>query len=517
MKQMGRRIFIISGLLWLAPLLVFGDEPKAVSGNPNEAEILTLAVGVTQELSFDFEPKFEVGNQQILQVTPSPSNPRNLIISPQRKGQTSLRIRNEKNELVRNIIYNLITTELTSKVIAIRQLLQDVEGITIKQVDDKIVIDGELVVPRDFDRILQVQQAYQNDGVLNLVTLSRISREALARRMQRAINDDPEGANVAVSIVNDTFFLTGKVDSATAREKSETIALTYMPDFMGSQAIKDGVLQQGARQRFALRNLIFIEDPPPPPPPKMVRVTYHFVEIGKNYLKSSFFKWQPTLSENAGLQFGQSTGGSGAAAASGSFAGTLSSLLPRLNSATQGGFARILYSAVTLGEEGIKQQLNRTDQIPYFSASGAGNSLVAFAPVTISLDTTPQSLDEKRVRMAIVLTFSSARGAGNGSPPESTSTSNQTTLIVNSGESAAIGGFVSNDSAKDVDKDPEGAAEGQGRPLFTLLRSKGFRNKKTQFVVFVTPKIIQDASEGTADIKQKILNNSSKKRRRVVQ
>jgi hypothetical protein len=39
---------------------------------------------------------------------------------------------------------------------------------------------------------------------------------------------------------------------------------------------------------------------------------------------------------------------------------------------------------------------------------------------------------------------------------------------------------------------------------------------KTQFVVFITPKIIKDAAEGTADIKAKILNNSQK-RRRVVQ
>jgi hypothetical protein len=68
-----------------------------------------------------------------------------------------------------------------------------------------------------------------------------------------------------------------------------------------------------------------------------------------------------------------------------------------------------------------------------------------------------------------------------------------------------------------VDKDPEQAGQSTGSPIFTLLRSKAFRASKSQFVVFITPKIVDDAAEGTADIKAKILNNSTKKRRRTVQ
>src|SRR5690606_28301423 len=138
----------------------------------------------------------------------------------------------------------------------IRKLLSDIEGVSIESVDEMIVVDGELMVPREFDGILYVQQAYPD--VLNRVSLSRISKEAIARRMQKEINDDPGGVNVTVRIINDTFFLFGKVDSSMDRERSETIALTYLPEMLSSQAQKEGVLVRGSKM-YAIRNMIIVE------------------------------------------------------------------------------------------------------------------------------------------------------------------------------------------------------------------------------------------------------------------
>jgi Flp pilus assembly secretin CpaC len=76
-----------------------------------------------------------------------------------------------------------------------------------------------------------------------------------------------------------------------------------------------------------------------------------------------------------------------------------------------------------------------------------------------------------------------------------------------------LGGLISNDMAKDIDRDPEGASAAKGNPLFNLLRSKAFRNKKSQFVVFITPRIITDAAADTADIKNKIINTSKNRKR----
>lgn len=523
MKHQARRIslFLLLAMAFALPAAdaYAVDEPTTESEkSKDEDNYRTIAVGNVDWLEFDFDPKVTVGNQALLKWEIDPSTPHTVKLSPLKKGTTSVDIQDPKGKLVRRINYSIISDDLSQKVLALRRLLYDIEGITIESVDAKIVIDGELIVPRDFDRILQVQQAYPE--VLNLVSLSKVSRDAIARRMQKEINDEPGGVNVTVRIINDTFFLLGKVDSTVDRERAETIAQTYLPEVINSQAAKDGVLVSGAK-KYAIRNLISVEEPPPPPPAKMVRVTYHFVEIGKEFLKSSFFKWTPLMSEGSGLNFGQGT--AGGVASNGSFSGTISNLVPKLQSGANGGFARILFSTVAIGMDGEQIEIARNDNIPYISAVVNGIPVPDNVPVGMNVKVTPAISGEDKVKMNTYIQFTAFAGAGAGGKPRTTTTNMTNVVIVKTGESAALGGLISSDTSKDIDKDPEansgsgsGSAAPAGNPLFSLLRSKAFRNKKTQFVVFITPKIIADASEGTADIKAKILNNSQKKRRRVI-
>ncbi len=478
----------------------------------NEDDYRTLAVGTTDWLEYEFEPRVTIGNPAVMKGEIDPASARKIKLTPLKKGTTSVDIQDPKGKVVHRLNYNVITNDLSQKVMAIRRLLFDVEGITIESVEDKIVIDGELIVPRDFDRILQVQQAYTE--VLNLVTLSKISRDAIARRMQKEINDDPGGVNVTVRIVNDTFFLMGKVDSGIDAQRAETIAQTYLPEFGGSPATKEGVLIPVAK-KFGIRNMIVVEEAPPPATPKMVRITYHFVEIGKDFLKSSFFKWTPLMSESSGMVIGQGT--TGGIASSGSFNGTISNLFPKLQSGASGGFARVLFSTVSIGEDKKQIEVLRNDNIPYISAVVNGIPVPDNVPVGINVKVTPEIMGEDKLRLDTFFQFQALAGAGAGGKPRTTNTTMTNTVILKSGDSAALGGLISSDTSKDIDKDPESGNSGAaGNPIFNLLRSKAFRNKKTQFVVFITPKIISDAAEGTADIKAKILNNSQKKRRRVV-
>jgi pilus assembly protein CpaC len=517
MKLQARRIslLLLAGVCLALPHAASAEDPLPVLDAPivtsKDDDSQTVAVGNIRTLDFDFEVQAIIGKPDLMRGDIDPSNPRQVRLTPLKKGTTDVLIRDQRGRLVRQINYNIITDDLSQKVQAVRKLLFDIEGIFIESVDAKIVIDGELIVPRDFDRILQVQQAYPE--VLNLVTLSRVSRDAIARRMQKEINDDPGGANVTVKIINDTFFLFGKVDSSVDRERAETIAGTYLPEVINSQATKDGVLVQGAK-KFSIRNMVVVEEPPPPPPPKMVRVTYHFVEIGKEFLKSSAFKWAPLQSEDSGIRYGAGT--AGGVASSGSFSGTITSLIPKLQSGANGGFARILFSTVAVGEEKRQIELIRNDFIPFISSVVNGVPVADNQPVGMNIKVTPEILGEDKLRLDTAVQFTALSGAGAGGRPRTTFTSVTNSVLLKSGDSAALGGLISSDTAKDIDKDPFGAPEGGGSALFNLLRSKAFRTKKTQFVVFITPKIINDAAEGTADIKSKILNNSQKKRRRVV-
>ena len=71
-----------------------------------------------------------------------------------------------------------------------------------------------------------------------------------------------------------------------------------------------------------------------------------------------------------------------------------------------------------------------------------------------------------------------------------------------------IGGIFQNEKHTNYDKDPPGgpgdfSGEDAGFPLFSFVKSKSFVISKSQFVVFVTPEIIESASTGTAEIKRK--------------
>lgn len=491
-------------------------EPGANAPNtPVEEDNRTIAMGTVDILDLDFvpAPNPTIGNKQIIQIDPG-GNARQLKVTGIKKGQSSLILMQENGKVGRKIVYTVNSIDLSAKWVTIRRLLQDIEGISIEIVDEKIVIDGELVVPRDLDRILQVQDAYK-DVVFNLVTLSKVSREAIARRMQKEINDEPGGVNVTVRIINDTFFLFGKVDSKPESDRAETIAQTYLPEMMGSTAITNQALTPTAK-KFAIRNMLQIEEPPPAAMPKMVRITYHFVEIGKEYLKQSFFKWVPFLTEGAGITFGQSTTGGTAASSNGTFTGTVSNLLPKISSGANGGFARILFSTVQMTEDKVATELVRSEQIPFVGAVVNGVPVTELADTGITVKCEPEILADQKVRLKAFVQFKTAVGNGAGGRPRVISTSTQNQIMLKSAESAALGGLIMTDTSKSVDKDPETGGTIQGNPIFTLLRSKAFRSSKSQFVVFITPKVVDDASEGTADIKAKILNNSTKKRRRVI-
>ena len=57
---------------------------------------------------------------------------------------------------------------------------------------------------------------------------------------------------------------------------------------------------------------------------------------------------------------------------------------------------------------------------------------------------------------------------------------------------------------KDDRDDPDGdSTTDGGGPLFNLLRSKKYVTSKSQYVVFITPEIIESATAGTEDIRKK--------------
>ena len=92
-----------------------------------------------------------------------------------------------------------------------------------------------------------------------------------------------------------------------------------------------------------------------------------------------------------------------------------------------------------------------------------------------------------------------------GQPPEILENTINTNVVVKSKESAVVGGVVVNRSATDFDRNPPGGVEAveDGQSLFHSLNPRSYVSNRSQFVIFVTPEILESASQGTEEIKKK--------------
>ena len=150
------------------------------------------------------------------------------------------------------------------------------------------------------------------------------------------------------------------------------------------------------------------------------------------------------------------------------------------------------------------QRLIKPNSIPF--TVGAGDSARAgTATAGFNLSVTPKSLQEEKIELVTDINVSSNSG---DATPQTLQNTLKTTLIVKSQESAVIGGVVINKTTTDFDKDGDpGKIEG-GSALFSFIKSKKYSTNRSQFVIFVTPEIIESAATGVTDIEKKFRKRS---------
>ena len=92
-------------------------------------------------------------------------------------------------------------------------------------------------------------------------------------------------------------------------------------------------------------------------------------------------------------------------------------------------------------------------------------------------------------------------------PPGTLAYDVNTSLVVSNGDSAALGGMISERRLISVGRDPSNttAADSSGNDitLFKFSRFHEFTDQKNQMIIFVTPTKIRNASEGTESLKRK--------------
>lgn len=429
-------------------------------------------------------------------------------------GKTSVTIRDTAGEIKDRYLVNVTADGNSSIVKELRELIGDVEGIEINIKGGKVVVEGELVVPNEIGKISAILARYPE--VIVLIEYSNQTQLIVAREMQDAINKSAM-KDVTVKVVNGDYWLEGVVNSSGKRELAETIATSYLPDKILSLGKSQGGERfQSRGDKGGIRNFVNVnEKKDPEPPPKLVKISAQFVELSKDYAKVFSFKWSPFMSNQASISFGRTSSGGvtteeNGAGSNGALAGTISSLFPKLQSAKSAGYARIIQSGMVVTNEGRPVTIKKSSGIDFAVGSGE-NQVAKSATITFSLNTTPRIGIQENVNLdGLNIDVSLPSGTDSGSGIRVTNNSISTNVTVKSKESAVIGGIIQTSSITDYDKEPsvetpEASTNSavQTSTLFNLFRGKSYATSKNQFVVFVTPEILESATKGTEEIRRK--------------
>ena len=127
-------------------------------------------------------------------------------------------------------------------------------------------------------------------------------------------------------------------------------------------------------------------------------------------------------------------------------------------------------------------------EIPYLEASSSGAATVSFKDAVLSLEVTPQITPDDKIIMDLDVKKQSV-GQVFSQVPSIDTRSLTTQVLVANGETAVLGGIFELEQRNDVEKVP---FFGDLPVLGNLFKRKITLNDKTELLIFVTPKIMDD-------------------------
>ena len=505
---MSGRIFII--VLLACSINSYAQEQKS----DIKKETLNLVVGIKKIVKIDFEADFKnllkinnVANK--LDIRPV-YGLNEIIFEGKKPGSTNIIIKDKAGQT--RLEYSVVITETdqSKTVKALKELIGNIEGIEIEIRAGWVVVDGEIIVPKDIGRLVLAVEKYQD--ILVFVEPSPHTLELISRRMQDEIQANGI-RDVTVRVVNDTFWLEGVVnDRNNKKKRAENIAAALLPDRIASLAQRTKGVGGSGLQKVLIKN--FIEEnvkAKDKPLPKLVKIVAQFVELSKDYAKTFGFRWSPTFSGGGGsITLGKSPSGTLSSSSEGSLSAIISNLFPKLAAAKNAGNARILQSGMVIVENEVPATITKNTSIPFSLGTGEFTK-GSQAEVQFSISTKPEILKQEKVKLGnLSITISVVTGQTNEGNPLQTTNKVSTSIIVGSGDTAVVGGIFQSQSNTAYDKVPGSSDQGGQAPdfLFNFVRAKDYKTSKSQFVVFVTPKIIESASKNIEEIKRKFRRRS---------
>ena len=154
------------------------------------------------------------------------------------------------------------------------------------------------------------------------------------------------------------------------------------------------------------------------------------------------------------------------------------------------GRGNIVSSPRVITADQKKASIEQGEDIPYQQATSSGATSVSFKKASLRLEVTPQITPEGNVILTLEVSKDSRGALTNAGPAINTKKVN-TEVLVENGGTVVIGGIFTQDEQTEVNKVP---FLGDIPFIGYLFQNRVKSTRKTELLVFITPKIVTDRS-----------------------
>jgi type IV pilus assembly protein PilQ len=140
-----------------------------------------------------------------------------------------------------------------------------------------------------------------------------------------------------------------------------------------------------------------------------------------------------------------------------------------------------------------KAKISAGTEIPYLQASSSGAANIAFKEAVLSLEVTPQITPDEKIIMELEVKKDRVGQTVRTGLGEAVAIDTQkinTQILVGNGETAVLGGIYEQTDRNEVDKVP---FFGDLPVMGNLFKRKVLRSDKTELLIFITPKIMNES------------------------
>jgi type IV pilus assembly protein PilQ len=152
------------------------------------------------------------------------------------------------------------------------------------------------------------------------------------------------------------------------------------------------------------------------------------------------------------------------------------------------GKGKIISSPRIVTADQLPAHIEQGTEIPYQVASSSGATSISFKKATLSLDVTPQITPDGNIILSVDV-HKDSRGEDTRGGPVINTKQVKTMVLVENGGTVVLGGIYTQEERDDITKVP---FFGDLPLLGYLFKTTGRVNNKTELLVFITPKVLND-------------------------